>query len=58
MTTMQFTCPTTGLALQEMALDDEAAGMPGVRLALHCPKCSQMHVFTEQDVAADEPVPA
>ena len=58
MTTMQFTCPTTGLALQEMALDDEAAGVPGVRLALHCPKCSQMHVFTEQDVAADEPVPA
>jgi len=58
MTTMQFTCPTTGLALQEMALDDEAAGMPGVRLALHCPKCSQMHVFTEQDVAAEEPVPA
>jgi hypothetical protein len=58
MTTMQFTCPTTGLALQEMALDDEAAGTPGVRLALHCPKCSQMHVFTEQDVAAEEPVPA
>ncbi|MET0683781.1 MAG: hypothetical protein ABW060_00630 [Solirubrobacteraceae bacterium] len=58
MTTMQFTCPTTGLALQQMALDDEAAGMPGVRLALHCPKCSQMHVFTEQDVAAEEPVPA
>lgn len=58
MTTMRFSCPTTGLALREMALDDEAAGMPGVRLALHCPKCSQMHVFTEQDVAADEPVPA
>ena len=58
MTTMQVTCPTTGLALQQMALDDEAAGMPGVRLALHCPKCSQMHVFTEQDVAAEEPVPA
>ena len=55
---MRFSCPTTGLALQEMALDDEAAGMPGVRLALHCPKCSQMHVFTEQDVAAEEPVPA
>ena len=56
MTTMQFTCPTTGLALQQMALDDEAAGMPGVRLALHCPKCSQMHVFTEQDATVDEPV--
>ena len=58
MTTMQFTCPTTGLALQEMALDDEAAGMPGVRLALHCPKCSQMHVFSEHDAGGAEPVPA
>ena len=58
MTKMQFTCPTTGLALQEMTFDDRA-GTPGVRLALHCPKCSQMHVFSERDVAAvDEPVPA
>ena len=58
MTKMQFACPTTGLALQEMALDDEAAGMPGVRLALHCPKCSQMHVFSENDASVEEPVPA
>ena len=58
MTTMRFSCPTTGLALQEMGLDEEAAGVPGVRLALHCPKCSQMHVFTEQDAVGEEPVPA
>ena len=58
MTRMQFSCPTTGLALQEMALDDEAAGMPGVRLALHCPKCSEMHMFTEQDALVEAPVPA
>ncbi|HZB78130.1 MAG TPA: hypothetical protein VE526_18000 [Solirubrobacteraceae bacterium] len=58
MTMMRFSCPTTGLALQEMALDEEAAGVPGARLALHCPKCSQMHVFTEQDAVVEEPVPA
>jgi hypothetical protein len=58
MTKMQFSCPTTGLPLQEMTLDDEAAGLPGVRLALHCPKCSQMHLFTEQDAIVPEPVPA
>jgi len=58
MTRMQFSCRTTGLALQEMALDDEAAGMPGVRLALHCPKCSEMHMFTEQDALVEAPVPA
>ena len=38
--------------------NEQRARWPGVRLALHCPKCSQMHVFTEQDVAAEEPVPA
>jgi hypothetical protein len=58
MTTMRFTCPTTGLSLQAMHLDDEAAGLPGVRLALHCPKCSQMHVFSEGDAAVEEAVPA
>ena len=58
MTKMQFSCPTTGLALKEMTLDDEAAGLPGVRLALHCPKCSQMHLFTEQDAVVEQPAPA
>jgi hypothetical protein len=58
MTMMQLTCPTTGLPLQAMALDEEAAGLPGVRLALHCPKCSQMHVFGEHDAGVAEPVPA
>jgi hypothetical protein len=56
MTTKHVTCPTTGLALQEMALGDDAAGLPGVRLALHCPKCSQLHVFSEHDASLDEPV--
>lgn len=59
MTTMTVACPETGRALTPMTFDDS---MAAARLALHCPKCSQLHAFTcAETVAAapaGEPVPA
>jgi len=42
---MHFTCPETGLPLGDAAIDDQLAAMPGFRMAMHCPKCSQLHAF-------------
>ena len=53
MTTMTVACPETGQALTPMMFDES---MAQARLALHCPKCSQLHAFACADAAAEDPV--
>jgi hypothetical protein len=42
MTRMTYACPETGKPLTAMTVGDEDAG---ARVAVHCPKCSQLHFF-------------
>jgi len=58
MTEMHFTCPETGLPLGDAAIDDQLAAMPGFRMAMHCPKCSQLHAFPVVLEPAEELAPA
>jgi len=58
MTEMHFTCPETGLALGEATIDDQLAAMPRFRMAMHCPKCSQLHAFEVVEEPAEELAPA
>jgi hypothetical protein len=46
MTRLTFECPETGKPLSAMTVDDMA---PDMRIAVHCPKCSQLHVFAGGD---------
>jgi hypothetical protein len=46
MSRFTFECPETGKPLPAMTLDDPE---PGMRVAVHCPKCSQLHVFSEAE---------
>jgi hypothetical protein len=50
---MTFECPGTGEPLQSMALDDWTAVQPDLQMALHCPKCSQLHTFTSADAIVE-----
>jgi hypothetical protein len=50
MTRLTFECPETGKPLSAMTVDDSAAD---IRLAVHCPKCSQLHVFTNGDAVEE-----
>ena len=42
MTRLTFECPETGKPLTAMTVAD---GDAGARMAVHCPKCSQLHFF-------------
>lgn len=42
MTRLTFACPETGKPLTAMTVDDRDLA---IRLMVHCPKCSQSHVF-------------
>jgi hypothetical protein len=46
MTRLTFVCPETGKPLSAVTVDDTAQD---VRIAVHCPKCSQLHVFANRD---------
>jgi hypothetical protein len=50
MTSLQFECPTTSKPLPPVVMD---SGHPETRIAVHCPKCSQLHIFSAAD-AVDE----
>jgi hypothetical protein len=54
MTEMKFTCPETGLPLGHAAIDDQLAAMPRFRMAMHCPKCSQLHAFAFVEEPVEE----
>ena len=53
MTSLQFECPTTGKPLPLMLMDH---GEPETRIAVHCPKCSQLHLFSAADAVAERAV--
>ena len=53
MTRMTFECPETGKPLTAMTVDDRD---PSVRLMVHCPKCSQLHVFEGGDAVEQQDV--
>jgi hypothetical protein len=53
MTRLTFECPETGKPLSAMTVDDRD---PGVRIVVHCPKCSQLHVFEGGDAVAQQEV--
>jgi endogenous inhibitor of DNA gyrase (YacG/DUF329 family) len=46
MTRLTFECPETGKPLPAMTVADAD---PDMRIAVHCPKCSQLHVFANGD---------
>jgi hypothetical protein len=53
MTSLQFACPTTGKPLPPMLM---GAGSPDARIAVHCPKCSHLHVFSPSDAVDEQEV--
>jgi endogenous inhibitor of DNA gyrase (YacG/DUF329 family) len=53
MTRLTFECPETGKPLSAMTVDDATED---VRLAVHCPKCSQLHVFSNGDAVEEREV--
>jgi endogenous inhibitor of DNA gyrase (YacG/DUF329 family) len=53
MTRLTFECPETGKPLTAMTVDETAGDM---RLAVHCPKCSQLHVFSKGDAVEEREI--
>jgi hypothetical protein len=53
MTTLTFACPETGKPLSAMTVDDRDAS---IQLVVHCPKCSQLHVFAGGDAVERQAV--
>jgi hypothetical protein len=53
MTRLTFECPETSKPLTAMTVDDRD---PAVRLVVHCPKCSQLHVFEGGDAVEQQDV--
>ena len=49
-TSLQFECPTTSKPLPPMLM---GADSPEARIAVHCPKCSQLHLFSASDAVAE-----
>jgi len=46
---MTFECPETGRPLRAMQSAIWTSESTDTRMALHCPKCSQMHMFSRGD---------
>ena len=42
---MTFECPTTGQPLRSMQASEWSSEMTEALIAMHCPKCSQLHTF-------------
>lgn len=53
MTRLTFECPDTGKPLSAMTVDDTA---PDVRIAVHCPKCSRLHLFSNGDAVEERAI--
>jgi hypothetical protein len=53
MTRLTFACPETGKPLTAMTVDDRD---PSIHLVVHCPKCSQLHVFSGGDAVEEQEV--
>ena len=53
MTRMTFACPGTGKLLSAMTVDDSD---PEIRIVVHCPKCSELHVFANGDAVERQEV--
>ena len=53
MTTLSFQCPATGKPLPAMTM---TAADAEVRVAVHCPKCSQLHVFAAADAVEERAI--
>jgi hypothetical protein len=53
MTTLTFECPETGKPLPAMTL---AGAEPETRMAVHCPKCSQLHFFAPGDAVEEREI--
>ena len=50
MSRLTFECPETGKPLSALTIDDAAQD---VRIAVHCPKCSQLHMFSNADAVEE-----
>ncbi len=46
---MTFECPETGQPLRTVRSSQWSADTTGALMALHCPKCSHMHMFSRGD---------
>ena len=53
MTTLSFQCPETGKPLPTMTM---GSADPEARVAVHCPKCSQLHVFSAADAVEEREI--
>jgi hypothetical protein len=53
MTRLTFECPETGKPLPAMTVGE---GAGDVRLAVHCPKCSKLHVFANGDAVEEREI--
>ena len=53
MTRLTFDCPETGKPLPALTVDDPE---PGMRMAVHCPKCSQLHFFASAEAGEEHEV--
>jgi hypothetical protein len=53
MTRLTFTCPATGKPLSAMTVDDRDTS---IQVMVHCPKCSQLHVFSSDDAVEPQAV--
>ena len=46
---LTFECPTTGEPLPTMRTSLWLSDADDVQVAMHCPRCSQLHRFTRRD---------
>ena len=53
MTRLTFECPETGKPLAAMTVETPD---PGMRVAVHCPKCSQLHFFASDEAVEEREV--
>jgi hypothetical protein len=46
---LMFECPETGKPLAGMAIEGWSGEAPDALIAMHCPKCSNLHEFTRAE---------
>ncbi len=56
---MRFECPETGLPLRSLQPTTWSAVQSDALIALHCPKCSSLHMFAREHAVLEMagPVP-
>jgi hypothetical protein len=50
---LAFECPVTGKPINRMAVTGWDEDAEDTRLAIHCPKCSQLHEFSRADAIVE-----